>query len=74
MRVVRLSTLLSRYVTIDQILNRLDLPGLRSSVERQRVLHLNFEDERLLDFSVKDFQYILDVYYGRFPENKAESG
>jgi uncharacterized protein len=43
---------------------------LRSRVLKRRILYLNFEDERLLDFSVKDFQAILDVYYGRFPENK----
>lgn len=43
---------------------------LESGVKRQQFLYLNFEDERLLDFSVRDFQAILDVYYGRFPENK----
>ncbi|MFZ5758180.1 MAG: ATP-binding protein [Thermodesulfobacteriota bacterium] len=43
---------------------------LGGAVKKQQVLYLNFEDERLLDFSVKDFQSILDVYYGRFPENK----
>jgi len=43
---------------------------LDTGVKRQQVIYLNFEDERLLDFSVKDFQSILDVYYGRFPENK----
>lgn len=34
------------------------------------ILYLNFEDDRLLDFSVKDFQTILDVYYGKFPDNR----
>jgi hypothetical protein len=43
---------------------------LGAGVKRQQVIYLNFEDERLLDFSVKEFQSILDVYYGRFPENK----
>ncbi len=43
---------------------------LKSSVKRQQILYLNFEDERLFDFSVKNFQAILDVYYGKFPENK----
>jgi len=41
-----------------------------SGVQRDRILYLNFEDERLLDFSVKDFQSILDIYYARFPANK----
>jgi predicted AAA+ superfamily ATPase len=35
-----------------------------------RVLYLNFEDDRLVDFTVKDFQAILDVYYGKFPGNR----
>jgi predicted AAA+ superfamily ATPase len=43
---------------------------LGSGAKRQQILYMNFEDERLLDFSVQDFQAILDVYYGRFPENK----
>lgn len=43
---------------------------LESDVKRQQIFYLNFEDERLLDFKVKDFQAILDVYYGRFPKNK----
>ena len=43
---------------------------LEVGVKRQQVLYLNFEDERLLDFRVTDFQAILDIYYGRFPENK----
>ena len=44
-----------------------------AGVQRDRILYLNFEDERLLDFSVKDFQAILDIYYGRFPANKDET-
>lgn len=43
---------------------------LESGTKRQQILYLNFEDERLLDFEVKHFQAILDVYYGRFPKNK----
>ncbi len=43
---------------------------LQSGVKRQQILYLNFEDERLLDFRVQNFQSILDLYYGRFPENK----
>jgi len=43
---------------------------LGSGVNRQEILYLNFEDERLFDFRVWDFQSILDVYYGKFPANK----
>lgn len=43
---------------------------LGSGVNRPQILYLNFEDERLFDFKVQDFQAILDVYYGKFPKNK----
>lgn len=42
---------------------------LAQGVETDRLLYVNFEDDRLLDFSVRDFQTILDVYYSRFPHN-----
>ncbi len=44
---------------------------LESGVERSRILYLNLDDERLLDFTVRDFQLLLDVYYSRWPENKS---
>ena len=44
---------------------------LESGVDRSRILYLNFDDERLLDFTVRDFQLLLDVVYSRWPENKA---
>ncbi|MDR0842218.1 MAG: ATP-binding protein [Acidobacteriota bacterium] len=44
---------------------------LASGIEKSRILYLNFEDDRLLDFSIHDFQILLDVYYSRWPENKA---
>ncbi|MFA6568435.1 MAG: ATP-binding protein [Victivallales bacterium] len=43
---------------------------LSSGIPFSQILYLNFEDDRLLDFSLKDFQSILDVYYGKFPENR----
>jgi predicted AAA+ superfamily ATPase len=43
---------------------------LTTGVELDRILYLNFEDERLLDFALADFQGILDVYYGRYPQNR----
>ena len=43
---------------------------LAEGVEKSRILYLNFDDDRLLDFSLADFQTILDVYYARWPENK----
>lgn len=43
--------------------------GLRAD----RLLYLNFEDDRLLDFTVRDFQTVLDVYYNRVPNNRNET-
>ncbi|MEN8217356.1 MAG: ATP-binding protein [Pseudomonadota bacterium] len=35
-----------------------------------QMLYLNFEDDRLLGFTIHDFQTILDVYYGKYPEHR----
>jgi predicted AAA+ superfamily ATPase len=43
---------------------------LSSGTPVNQILYLNFEDDRLLDFSVKDFQAILDVYFGKFPMSR----
>ncbi len=43
---------------------------LESGVSRDRLLYINFEDERLRGFRVDDFQMILDIYYERFPDNR----
>jgi uncharacterized protein len=43
---------------------------LSSGIPMNQVLYLNFEDDRLLNFSVKDFQTVLDVYFSKFPENR----
>jgi len=44
---------------------------LASGVDKSQVLYLNFEDDRFIDFTVRDFQTLLDVYYARWPENKS---
>lgn len=36
-------------------------------LEREKLLYLNFEDDRLSDFQTKDFQTILDTYYLLYP-------
>lgn len=41
-----------------------------SGANKTQVLYLNFEDDRLLDFGVNNFQEILDVYFGKYPENR----
>jgi len=35
-----------------------------------QMLYLNFEDDRLLGFTIHDFQSILDVYYGKYPDHR----
>jgi len=46
---------------------------LENRISRNQILYLNFEDERLLEFTVNHFQDILDIYYGKFPENKSKT-
>lgn len=41
---------------------------LAKGVSRERMLYINFEDERLLSFSREDFQRLLDAFYRRNPE------
>jgi len=43
---------------------------LQKGVAKERLLYLNFEDDRLLPFSVRDFQSVLDVYFSKFPDFK----
>lgn len=42
----------------------------KSGIAAERILYLNFDDERLLDFTPADFQMILDLFYARCPANK----
>lgn len=41
-----------------------------AGVLKNRIFYLNFEDDRLIDFNVDHFQDVLDVYYGKYPENR----
>ncbi|MBW1812519.1 MAG: ATP-binding protein [Deltaproteobacteria bacterium] len=43
---------------------------LSEGINKTQVFYLNFEDDRLLDFKINNFQDILDVYYGKFPEHR----
>jgi predicted AAA+ superfamily ATPase len=43
---------------------------LDEGIPKERILYLNFEDDRLLPFSAGDFQTILDTYYRKFPSFK----
>jgi hypothetical protein len=39
---------------------------------RDRIIYLNFEDERLLPLKKQDLDLILEAYYELYPENKGE--
>ncbi len=41
---------------------------IRQGVQRQRILYINFEDERLLPFKHQNFQQLLDVYFRMYPD------
>ncbi len=38
--------------------------------KKEEILYINFEDDRLIEFNVDHFQYILDVYFEKFPDNR----
>lgn len=40
---------------------------LSHGLEKEKILYINFEDDRLNTFSSKDFQTILDVYFEMYP-------
>lgn len=43
---------------------------LKQGIEKERVLFINFEDERLLPLEVSDFSTILNAYYEMYPAFK----
>ena len=43
---------------------------IASGIKKEEILYLNFEDDRLLNFNVNNFQEILDVYFGKYPEHR----
>ncbi|AKB34458.1 ATPase [Methanosarcina siciliae HI350] len=42
---------------------------LEASMGRERILYINFEDERILPLDVKDLNSILEAYYELYPKN-----
>ncbi|MBF8263577.1 MAG: hypothetical protein HW387_1242 [Parachlamydiales bacterium] len=41
---------------------------LKRGLHKEKILYLNFEDDRLARFSLDDFQTILDVYFQLYPQ------
>ncbi|MHA1660247.1 MAG: ATP-binding protein [Promethearchaeota archaeon] len=42
---------------------------LLEKVEKNQIMYINFEDERLLPLDYKDLNNLMDVYYQLFPQN-----
>ncbi len=49
------------YQTIQQLFNK--------NVSPERILYINFEDERILPFHKEDWEVLLDAYFELYPEN-----
>lgn len=45
---------------------------LARGIDRNRLLYLNFEDERLLPLSAPDLSQIVDAFYRRFPASREQ--
>jgi predicted AAA+ superfamily ATPase len=45
---------------------------MENGLEKERLLYLNFEDERLLPFFAQDFQSVMETYYRKFPALKSK--
>ncbi len=43
---------------------------IANGTSRKKILYINFEDDRLIDFTVHHFQTILDVYFAKYPEHR----
>ncbi|MBI2252844.1 MAG: ATP-binding protein [Armatimonadetes bacterium] len=43
---------------------------LKKNIPKERILYINFEDDRLLPLSFKDLNFLLEAYFELYPENK----
>ncbi len=43
---------------------------LREKIPRERIVYINFEDDRLFPLSVKDLNNLIEAYYELYPQNK----
>ncbi len=46
---------------------------LRKKIPRENIFYINFDDERLFPFELKDLQWITEAYYELFPAKKNET-
>ena len=45
---------------------------IKKGVERERIVYINFEDERIMPFRREDFSGLLDSYYELYPEMRGK--
>ena len=43
---------------------------LSAGVPKEKILYINFEDDRMLGFKINDFNTILDIYFSKYPEHR----
>jgi len=45
---------------------------LTTKIPKERILYVNFEDDRLVDANITDVRNMLNIYYEIYPENKTK--
>jgi len=45
---------------------------LTTKIPKERILYINFEDDRLVDANITDVRNMLNIYYEIYPENKTK--
>ncbi len=48
------------------------IQGLRKKIDNNRIVYINFEDDRLLPLTVKDLNNLIEAYFELYPENKTK--
>jgi predicted AAA+ superfamily ATPase len=43
---------------------------MAKGIQKEEILYLNFEDDRLFEFDNHNFQEIVDVYYDKYPQHR----
>lgn len=45
---------------------------LKQGISKNRIVYINFEDDRILPLTAKSLQFLLDAYYELYPDNKGK--
>lgn len=46
------------------------IQALRSKISKERIIYINFEDDRLFPLELKDLDNLIEAYFELYPENK----